>query len=138
MAMPPPEPKAVLHLRIVLWAAALHSFAVGMGLILHPAPVLAFFGYAPLAEPFFPTQGGVFHVLMAVGYAMGAVHPNRFRCLVIFAVIVKTAATVFLLTYWSLVSPLLIVLLSAVGDGVLAAALWLTYRRWRRSVRLGG
>lgn len=138
LAMTTPGRGAVLHLRLVLWAAALHSFAVGLGLILHPAPVLAYFGYAPLSEPFFPTQGGVFHVLMAVGYGMGAVHPDRFLCLVVFAVIVKTAATAFLLTYWSLVSPLWIVLLSAVGDGALAVALWWAYRRWRRSVRQGG
>lgn len=119
------------RLRAVLVLAALHSAGVGLGLILHPSSVLVWLGYAPVNEPFFPTQGGVFHLVMAMGYGMAAHDLVRHRCLVVFAVAVKTIAFVFLLVYWLFVSSLPIVLLSGIGDGLLAAALAWLYAAWR-------
>lgn len=55
------------QLQALLWLVALHSLAVGVGLLLQPADLLARAGYAPVGEPYFPSQGGVFHVVMAVG-----------------------------------------------------------------------
>lgn len=126
------------RLQFVLGLAAVHSAAVGLGLILHPAPVLAWLGYAPVNEPFFPTQGGVFHLVMALGYGMSARNLERFRCLAVFAVVVKIIATIFLLVYWLFVSSLPIVLLSGIGDGLLAAALGWFYVSWRRQQLIGG
>jgi len=125
-------------LQLVLVAAALHSTAVGLGLILHPASILAKFGYAPVTEEFFPTQGGVFHVIMAVGYLMAAAAPRERRSLIVFAIIVKMLATVFLLVYWLFVSRLWMVFGSAIGDGALAGILWFAYRSWRARSAFGG
>jgi len=109
---------------------ALHSVAVGLGLIWHPAALLGQMGYAPCSEPFFPTQGGVFHIVMAVGYSLAAWDLLRFRCLVVFAIVVKVLATIFLITYWLINPSLQVILLSGLADGVMAGVLTVLYRRW--------
>jgi len=118
-------------LRFWLWSLALHSVAVGLGLIWHPAALLGQVGYAPCSEPFFPTQGGVFHIIMAVGYSMAAWDLLRFRGLVVFTIVVKALATIFLITYWLIKPSLLVILLSGLADGVMACVLAVLYRRWR-------
>ncbi|MCK9994973.1 MAG: hypothetical protein KAH56_01695 [Candidatus Krumholzibacteria bacterium] len=117
-------------LRFWLWSLALHSVAVGLGLIWHPAALLGKLGYIPCSEPFFPVQGGVFHIVMAVGYSMAAWDPLRFRCLVVFAIVVKVLATIFLIIYWIMNLSLQVVLLSGLADGAMALVLVVLYRRW--------
>lgn len=126
------------RLSLLLWLVALHSAAVGIGLILHPADLFALVGYAPVNEPFFPVQGGVFHVVMAVGYALAARNLSSNRCLIAFAILVKTAATFFLLIYWLMATQLLVVLLSGIADGIMAVLIWACYRPWRRLSNIGG
>ena len=121
------------RLRLLLWLVALHSAGVGLGLILHPAGLLAFMGFAPVSEPFFPVQGGVFHVVVAVGYAMAAHAPRRHRSLIVFAVVVKILATVFLLLYWLLIARLWSVLASGAVDGLMALLIALAYVAWWRT-----
>ena len=118
-------------LRFWLWSLALHSVAVGLGLIWHPAALLSQIGYAPCSEPFFPTQGGVFHIIMGVGYSMAAWDPLRFRGLVVFTIVVKTLATIFLIIYWLINPSFQVILLSGLVDGVMAGVLAVLYRRWR-------
>ncbi|MBU8871676.1 MAG: hypothetical protein KOO60_12490 [Gemmatimonadales bacterium] len=118
-------------LKIWLWLMAFHSFAVGLGLIWHPAILLSRLGYVPCSEPFFPTQGGVFHIVMAVGYSMAAWNPSNFRCLVIFSIVVKVMATVFLAVYWFINPSLWVVLMSGLADGAMAIILAFLYNRWR-------
>jgi len=125
------EPRPFLSL--VLWLVALHSALVGLGLIVHPAWLIARAGFHPLAEPFFPTQGGVFHIVMAVGYALAARDPIRRPELVRFAIVVKVMATVFLVTWWSLARPIPTVLLSGVADGAMAVVIAGAQARWRRA-----
>ena len=79
------------RLRALLALVGIHSIAVGIGLMAHPASVFEFMGYARCSEPFFPTQGGVFHIVMAVGYLMAAADPSGNRCLITFAVVVNTS-----------------------------------------------
>jgi len=126
-------------LQLLLWAIALHSAAVGVGLVLHPAALLATMGYAPVGEPFFPTQGGVFHFVMAVCYVLGARDPERNAPLIRFAVIVKFMAMIFLVGYWLLNRDLLMVLGSGLADGAMGVVLAVVYRRWRDDpARTGG
>ncbi len=72
------------YLSLFLWLVAIHSFLVGVGLILLPSSLIDFFGYETCAERLFPSQGGVFHIAMAVGYAMAAFNISRFECLIVF------------------------------------------------------
>jgi hypothetical protein len=121
------------RLRLVLGLVAAHSAAVGAGLIFaHPA-VLRALGFHAVGEPFFPVQGGVFHLVMAAAYTLPALHPARFEPLILLAVIAKSIATLFLVGYWLLVDPVWSVLLSGVGDLLMGALILMVWFSWRRS-----
>jgi len=123
----------IKRLSALLWLVALHSLAVGAGLVWHPSSLLLQMGYDPCYEPFFPTQGGVFHIVMAVGYAMAAWNLKRNQCLAIFTMVVKTMATIFLLLYWGLANPLPVILASGLADGAMAILVIWAYVTWRRA-----
>ncbi len=74
---------------------------------------------AGINEPFFPVQGGMFHIIMSVGYALAAYDLEYFFSLVIFAVIVKIMAFCFLLIYYFLAQPKKIIFLSGLLDGIM-------------------
>jgi hypothetical protein len=120
------------RLQILLWLVAIHSLIVGLGLILHPPALFHKTGYAAIHEPFFPVQGGIFHLIMATGYALGAGRPETQRPLIPFAILVKLIATVFLLAYWLLIDRIVVVLVSGLVDGAMALAIALAYSQWRR------
>jgi hypothetical protein len=121
------------RLVFVLSVIAIHSLLIGIGLIARPAMLMRFFGFGPCFERFFPTQGGVFHIAMAVGYAMAAVNVDKFRCLIYFSIIVKTLATIYLFIYYSVLNSLWIILASGVGDGIMALAIFLSLLFYVRS-----
>ena len=116
-----------LRLSIVLWLMAAHSFLVGAGLIIQVPKVMELFGFLPCHEQFFPAQGGVFHVVMAFGYALAACDSVRYRCLIPFSIFVKAVATLFLLGYFVFVDGILMILISGIGDGVFCVILSLAY-----------
>ncbi len=118
------------RLSLFLWLVAIHSFSVGLGLIIQIPSVMEFFGYGICSEHFFPAQGGVFHIVMAVGYALAAGDPDRNKCLVIFSIFVKGMATVFLFTYYFAIERIWSILVSGIGDGlmmIIILLLWLSY-----------
>ena len=126
------------RLRVLLALVAAPSVGVGLGLILQPPSLLAFMGFAPVSEPFFPAQGGVFHLVVAVGYTLAAFRPGRHRSLVDFALVVKVLATVFLLLYWLMIARVWAVLASGLSDGIMALLIWSALTSWRRAEREGG
>ena len=121
------------RLRVFLWLVALHSLGVGVMLIALPPSVMASFGYATVTERFFQVQGGVFHFVMVVAYVMAARDLRGGDPLGVFASTVKFMATVFLVVYWLAVDPILVVLLSGLGDGAMAVLLWWLYAQHRRA-----
>ncbi|MGD9486405.1 MAG: hypothetical protein AB7W47_00135 [Calditrichaceae bacterium] len=118
------------RLSLVLWAIALHSFMVGLGLIMQPPVIMKLFGFKSCGEHFFPAQGGVFHIVMAFAYAMAAGNLQKNRALVIFSIGVKAAATVFLLIYFFVIESIWMVLLSGIGDGIMCLLIYVTYIGW--------
>jgi nucleoside-diphosphate-sugar epimerase len=68
--------------------------------ISRPRTLLGPLGFAPLAEPFFAVQGGVFHLLMALAYGWAATDLDDHRELIRFAVVVESIAALFLIVYW--------------------------------------
>ena len=101
---------------VFLWLVALDSFLIGISLIFLPSEVFEFLGFNPTFDRFFSTQGGVFHIAMAVCYAMAAVDLIKYKQLIIFSIIVKFIATVFLLSYYLIISSQSLIILSAVSD----------------------
>jgi hypothetical protein len=119
-------------LSILLWLIALHSFFVGIGLIVMPLPVMEFLGYNSCADRFFPTQGGVFHIIMAIAYSLAALRTKRFECMILFSIIVKFSATIFLFAYYFLVSQIWMVLLSGITDCLMAIAILWAYNLYKK------
>ncbi len=116
------------YLIIFLWLVALHSLSVGFGLIVIPGAYMEYLGYGICNESFFRCQGGVFHIAMAVGYAMAAYNSKRFECLVLFSIIVKFIATIFLFSYSIFVNPLLVIILSGLSDFIMGIIILSLYK----------
>ena len=88
-------------LSLLLWAVALHSALVGIGLMAAPPALLERFGFGTVSQRFFPVQGGVFHLVMVMFYVTAARAPERHRDLVRLAV----ATTVAPVSTWVSTSP---------------------------------
>ena len=116
-------------LSIFLWIVSLHSFGVGIGLILLPASTFEYLGFLIPSERFFPSQGGVFHITMTICYALAAYDKKRFESLITFSVIVKLIATLFLLVYFLFISSQLLIIISAFTDLAMGIIIWLLYYR---------
>ena len=119
-------------LSLLLWLFTIHSAIVGFALILIPFHLLEFFGYFDYSGIFFKTQGGVFHIVMAVAYALAAVNLEKAHFVIVFIIAAKSMATLFLLSYFFWIEPIWMVLLSALGDGAMAVVLYLIYSQYRK------
>jgi hypothetical protein len=119
-------------LSVFLWIVALHSILVGIGLIVLPTSVFEFLGYRLTFDRFFSTQGGVFHIVMAIGYAMAGYDLKRFECLIIFSIIVKFIATVFLIIYFIIISSQLLIIFSGISDFIMGLVILFFYSKLKQ------
>ena len=110
-------------LKWFLFLVALHSFIVGIGLICITNQLRILLGFSPSMEQFFQTQGGIFHIVMAIAYTMGGYNQQKYYSLITFAIIVKLCASVFLFTYYTLINSSLLILLSGVTDFIILIVL---------------
>ena len=115
----------VSRLTVFLQLVALHSLAVGLAMIIIPPPYLANFGFEKETTCFFQVQGGVFHLVMCVAYFMAAKNLNRSSLMVRFIISAKTMAFIFLLVYFAYVETILVIFLSAIGDGLMALIIFI-------------
>ncbi len=132
MASPISSPRS--RLSLILWLVALHSACVGVGLLLFPDAAFERFGYQPISERFFAAQGGVFHLIMAVVYALAGARVDRYEILILVSIGAKFSATVFLLVYYFFFAAIWMVLLSGIGDalmGLVILAVLAAYRKAR-------
>ncbi len=126
------ELKYEKSLRLFLWAVALHSFLVGLGLIFVTNHIRVLFGFKPSPEHFFQIQGGVFHIVMAMGYILAADRRKRFDDLIIFTILVKLFATLFLLLYFTFGSQNLLILFSGITDFLMCVIVFYLYSKSRK------
>ena len=112
------------RLSFFLWLVAAHSFIVGLLLVIQPAALIKLMGFRDIHEPFFPCQGGVFHMIMAIAYIYGAIDIRKNKNLIIYAVIVKMAAAGFLFSYYYFMERFAVVFLSGAVDFLMGAAVW--------------
>lgn len=119
------NPQQILKIFLVL--VAIHSILVGICLIAAPVSFIELLGF-PMKEKFFAVQGGVFHLVVSVAYLMAAKDIMAGRSLVFFSILAKTIATVFLFTYYLAVNPILLVLLSGIGDLIMGIIIFLLYK----------
>jgi hypothetical protein len=111
---------------IFLWLIALHSFIVGILLIVLPPDIMQFFGFQ-IHERFFQTQGGVFHLVLCIAYILITTNILENKNLTIFSISAKIIATIFLSSYYLFVSPIITVFLSGIGDFLMAIIIFLFY-----------
>lgn len=116
-------------LRWFLWLVCLHSVAVGLALIALPSSWLGWFGFTPDPYRFFTTQGGVFHLVMAIAYAMAARDPLGHDGLMNLIIAAKTIAFIFLSAFFLFFERISVIALSGMADGVMALVLmWLVMK----------
>mgnify|MGYP005848030353 CR=1 FL=1 len=115
-----------------LWLVSFHSFLVGIGLIVLPTSEFESLGYQSTFDRFFSTQGGVFHIVMAVGYAMAGYDKKRFECLILFSIIVKFTATIFLLIYFFTMSSQFLIILSGISDFMMGIIILFLYDKFKQ------
>lgn len=113
--------------KLLLQLIALHSFAVGLALIVLPFGALSWFGLTVDPYRFFSTQGGVFHIVMSIAYLLAARSPVQERSLVIFIIGAKWIAFFFLGSYFLFSEMVPMIALSAVGDGLMGLLVMLFY-----------
>ena len=111
-------------MQLFLWLIALHSFIVGILLIILPPDIMKLFGFNLINERFFQVQAGVFHIVMVVAYLMAAKNPGKRQIMVKYSYIVKFMATIFLITYTLFIQGLITLFLSAIADFSMALILY--------------
>jgi hypothetical protein len=116
-------------LRPALLLMALHSFFTGVGLMVQPDFLLRWGGWGEVQQTFFPAQGGVFHILMAVLYIMAAQQGSARTLLLRFTILVKSVAALFLLSYYACVEAVWLVAVSGVGDALMAVLVLLLWNK---------
>ena len=94
---------------------------------------MKFAGFNPGCDHFFPTQGGVFHLLMFVVYLMGATHIEKYHHFIVFSIFVKAVATFFLMIYCFAAEFKWVIFLSGIGDGVMGLMIFLAFQHYLRS-----
>ncbi len=111
------------HWLIIL--IGLHSFAVGLALMLAPLWVAGFFGWGEVTPPFFARQAGIFHIVLAVGYVL---EYSRHRSISLL-IMAKAVAFVFLLSVTFISGSPWVVPFSGVADGLMGLVAYLVRRR---------
>lgn len=104
------------YFKVVLLLTSLHTLCIGIALVVLPNNIMELFGFTELWGRFFRTQGGVFHLVMAMGYFIAAMDiPNNPK-FIQYIILVKFCATVFLVIYYLFVEAIIVVLLSGIVD----------------------
>ena len=116
---------------LVMWLISIHSFIVGVALIASSPELLELFGYKLINERFFSVQGGVFHIVMCVGYSMAAINPLRFDGIIFLSIFAKFMATAFLIIYSIFCDWILVVFLSGIGDFLIGLAIFYFYKKFK-------
>jgi len=116
-------------LRIFLSLVALHTFCVGVGLIVIPLEYYDLFGFEGYQGLFFKVQAGVFHLVMCGAYIPAAIDPAGNRILIRFSIFAKFTATVFLFSYAFLFEMIWMVLVSGIADFLMGLILVWFYRK---------
>jgi len=113
---------------IFLWLVSIHSFLVGIGLIFLTSSAFESLGFKSTFDRFFSTQGGVFHIAMAVCYALAGHDQVKYKQLIIFSIVVKFIATIFLFSYFIIISSQLLIILSGISDLLMGLVILYLFR----------
>jgi len=91
------------------------------------------FGFENIAGKFFPTQGGVFHLVMSIAYVWAAMDVEKYQILILFSIAAKFIATVFLLSYFFFMENIWMILLSGIGDFLMGILILFLYVKAKKN-----
>ena len=114
----------------VVVCVSLHSFALGVLLMVLDKDLFAVFGWEPLCNRFFLHQVGIFHIVLAVIYLIEYFRYKRVTSILL----AKSAAVAFLAVEYIWLTPQTPILLAGLGDGALALIVVLVYYQFRKSL----
>ena len=115
------------YLRIFLWLVAIHSFCVGLGLMLIPLEYYDFFGFGSYQGNFFKIQAGIFHLVLVIAYVFAALDPVNYRAMILFSILAKFIATIFLICYSIFGEMMWMVMISGITDFLMGLILLTFY-----------
>ena len=118
---------------IFMYGVMIHSLIVGLLLIFSPSLLFEFFGYKRISEHFFHVQGGVFHIVMSIGYMIAAWKPNKYEGVIFLSIAAKFTAVLFLIIYSFVIDFISIVFLSGIGDLIMGIFILILYKRIKKS-----
>ncbi len=118
-------------LRLFLLLITVHTFGVGVVLIIAGNDIMTLFGFVELESRFFQMQGGVFHIVITYAYWLAYRDPVRYEHLITFIIFVKTVAAIFLFSYYIFIEQVIMVLLSGFVDAAMGLILYAMHRRWK-------
>lgn len=114
----------------------IHSCVLGIVMLLVPRFVLTTFAFPPMAQMFFPSQSGLFLLILGSCYLRALVVPSF-----VFSIFVsKTFAVSFLVVHAAFLGAPPVIWLSAAGDAAMLVAvafLWHRHQRLRSASRRG-
>ena len=114
--------------RTVILLIGLHSCALGLLMLLLPLWTLRLMGFGDPGSAFFPSQSGIFLLILGVCY-LGAL---RRPALVFVILVSKALAVAFLVVHAAFLGAPAVVGAAAAGDAaMLAAILWARHRARR-------
>jgi len=122
---------------LFMWLVAAHSFSTGLGLIFLPSELFETLGYNMITERFFAVQGGVFHIVMFIGYSMAAIKKEKYEGVVYLAVIAKLFATIFLVAYSIITAWIWVVFISGIFDLLMGTFMYFLYKQYKKSISTG-
>lgn len=122
------------HLSIILCLVGIHSFAIGVVLLIIPSSILNTLGFIDYKENFFQAQGGAFHLAMSVCYFMASIDVSKSVKLIQFTIAVKFIAFVFLILYFVFFWSSWLLVISAFTDGMMGVIIIILYHQCKFEV----
>lgn len=114
---------------LVALVVSLHSLLLGFTVMAFPARFLALITWPYPERPFFPSQAGVFLMLLSLAYFLAL----KYRGMVRFIIFSKVVAFAFLMFHFLFVGAPFIVFPTALLDGLMGATLWTLYHLTKRT-----
>lgn len=119
--------------KLLIVLVAVHSVVLGIALLFMPFTTLRLFGWETGGQIFFPSQSGVFLILLGGAYFAALWH-RPFAWLL---VVSKGVAVLFLVTHYLLGTGPAVLLAAAFFDGLMGAAVLVVLVR-KRDMKNGG
>jgi hypothetical protein len=114
-------------LKVLVLAVAGHSITAGILLVIFPLWMLKLAGWDYTGQAFWPSQAGLFLMLLGSAYALAI----RLRALIWFLIVSKACAFVFLLLSLVWLNAPKVVVAMAVGDGLMGLCVALVF--WKQT-----